>query len=375
MATVHGEFFQRSLDQFSTSHCRLCGDMVECDEEEHTSSCPLGHVQWWKAVTGCKEAEEVGGTKLEESGEQKTEVKLKVVGEQGLEGAASGSGDVEERQSKSKRKTEAVQVQGKSCNMAFSGIKTLKVKKVVRVANTSKDACPSLKPGVDQKMSEEQSRSLAEGEAVNNCVRKYKIVVSSYEAKVIVGHGGGNVKKLEMMSGARIDVKGQKGASQKTVEISGEKFAVEKAEELVNGFLMKNCTTTLELRDEEAWALVKPSFKSLFSKKRGVDFFIDFQGAYGKSRKLYILGFEEEVKKAQEMINDYLESVLLMPISRTEKDVLLCGGKNNLLCDISKRNLDAYCTIKDHYLLIFGSPEERKKAATAILEQLRLKMT
>ena len=225
-------------------------------------------------------------------------------------------------------------------------------------------------------MSEERSRSLPEVEAVNSCVRiKYKIVVSSYEAKVIVGHGWGNVKKLEMMSGARIDVKGQKGASQKTVEISGEKFAVGKAEELVNGFLLKNCTTTLELRDEEAWALVKPSFKSLFRKKRGVDFFIDFEGAYGKSRKLYILGFEEEVKKAQEMINDYLESVLLMPISRAEKDVLLCGGKNNLLCDISKRNLDAYCTIKDHYLLIFGSPEERKKAATAILEQLRLKMT
>ena len=153
MATVHGEFFQRSLDQFSTSHCRsfvtsyflkkatfdktncvsfrLCGDMVECDEEEHKSSCPLGHVRWWKALTGCKEAEELGGHNLEEIGEQKTEVKLKVVGDQGLEGEASGGDDVEER------KSEAVQVQGKSCNMAFSGIKTLKVKKVVRVANTS----------------------------------------------------------------------------------------------------------------------------------------------------------------------------------------------------------------------------------------------
>ena len=123
---------------------------MECDEEEHKSSCPVGRLRWWKAVTGCKEAEEVGGTNLEEIGEQKTEVKLKVVGEQGLEGAASGSGDVEEMQSKSKeRKSEAVQVQGKSCNMAFSGIKTLKVKKVVRVANTSQGwkFCTTREPG------------------------------------------------------------------------------------------------------------------------------------------------------------------------------------------------------------------------------------
>jgi len=356
MATVHGEFFQRSLHQFSTSHCRLCGDIVECDEEEHNSSCSVGRVRWWKAVTGCKEAEKFGGTKLE------------VMGTQGLECAESGSDDVEGRKLKSKeRKSEAMQVQGNGCSMASPGIKTLKVKKVVRVTTTSRDACPLLKSD-DQKMKQERSRFLAEGETVNSV----KIVVSSFEAKAIIGHGGGNVRKLEMMSRALIDVKGRREASQRIVEISGEKVAVVKAEELVNEFLLQNCTTTLDLCRQEAYGLVTPYFKSLFRERQGVDFFIDFKGAYGKPWKLYILGFEEEVKKAKEMIEEHLGSVLLLPIYPAEKDVLLCGGKNNLLCDISRNNLDAYITIEGHTLMIFGSPGDRKKAASAVKEQLRL---
>jgi len=386
MATMHGEFFQRSLHKFSTSHCRLCGDMVECDEEEHKSSCPVGRVRWWKALTGCKAAEELGGTKLEEIGElfqeQGTEAKLNVVGNQGQECAASCSDEVEERQSKSKEgKSEAMQGQGISCNMASSGIKTLKVKKIVRVATTSRTPLKS----DDQKMNQERSRSLEEGETVNSCVRNNyrrgfkhssKIVVSSYEARVIVGRDGANVKKLEVMSGALIDVKSRcKRSSQRTVEISGEEVAVEKAEELVNGFLLKNCTTTLELSRQEALALFEHKGKLLNQRKtKGVGMYIDFEEACGKSRKVYILGLEEEVKKVKERIEDYLESVLLLLISPTERAILLCGGKNNLLCDISNKQVDAHCTIKDHNLVIFGSLEGKKKAAAAVKEQLRLRM-
>ena len=183
--------------------------------------------------------------------------------------------------------------------------------------------------------------------------------------------------KLEAMTGTVIDVRGDKGASQRTIEISGgEKAAVEKAEALVSGFLFKNCTTSLELSHQEAMALVgqKGKLLNLFRKKWGVDFFIDFEGVYGKARKLYFLGLEDEVKKAKQRVDDVLKSVLLLPISQTEKTVLLCGGNNSLLCNISKR-VDAYCIIKDLNLMIVGSPEDRKKAASAVKEQLRLKMT
>jgi len=151
-----------------------------------------------------------------------------VMGTQGLECAESGSDDVEGRKLKSKeRKSEAMQVQGNGCSMASPGIKTLKVKKVVRVTTTSRDACPLLKSD-DQKMKQERSRFLAEGETVNSV----KIVVSSFEAKAIIGHGGGNVRKLEMMSRALIDVKGRREASQRTVEISGKKLPWKKLKSL-----------------------------------------------------------------------------------------------------------------------------------------------
>ena len=201
-------------------------------------------------------------------------------------------------------------------------------------------------------------------------------MVNQSEASAIIGIDGGNVKKLEKMTGTIIDAKGGKGASQRTVQISGEKAAVEKTEELVSGFLFKNCTTSLELSHQEAMALVgqKGKLLNLFRKKWGVDFFIDFEGVYGKARKLYFLGLEDEVKKAKQRVDDFLESVLLLPISHAEKNVLLCGGKKSLLCDISKK-VDAHCSVKDLNLMIFGSPEERKKAASTVKEQLRLKMT
>ena len=76
--------------------------------------------------------------------------KLEVMGTQGLECAESGSDDVEERKLKLKeRKSEAMQVQGNGCSMASPGIKTLKVKKVVRVTTTSQGwkFCTTREPG------------------------------------------------------------------------------------------------------------------------------------------------------------------------------------------------------------------------------------
>ena len=113
-------------------------------------------------------------------------------------------------QSKSKeRKSEAMQVERKSCNTASSGIKTLKVKKIVRVARVGsepkngipsaaigRDACPPLKSD-DQRMNQERSRFQEEGGTVNYRRRfkhSAKIVVNSYEASTIIGLDGGNVK-------------------------------------------------------------------------------------------------------------------------------------------------------------------------------------
>ena len=162
---------------FNCDLFRLCGDMVECDEEEHKSSCFLRGVRWWtgQVSTGskCKEAEELGGTELEERGEQETEFKLEVVSKQSQECAAGGgdksAADVKEMKPKSKeRKPEAKQGQDKMCNTAPS-IKTLKVKKVVRVTTTNKDACAQVKSD-NQKVNLEPSRFLVEGKTGNTCV-------------------------------------------------------------------------------------------------------------------------------------------------------------------------------------------------------------
>ena len=150
---------------------------MECDEEEHKNSCFLRGVRWWteQVSTGnnCKEAE-LGGTKLEEKGKQGKEFKLEVMRKQGQECAAGGgdksAADVKEVEPKSKeRKSEAKQGgQGKTCNRA-SSIKTLKVKKVVRVTTTNKDACTQVKSD-NQKVNQEPSRFLVEGETGNNCM-------------------------------------------------------------------------------------------------------------------------------------------------------------------------------------------------------------
>jgi len=376
MKTVHGEFFQDRLHHFSTSHCRLCGDMVEYDGGEHESSCYLGSVRWWteKACTGGREAKQPILVKV---GEGEHEVVH-----------ASGRAkhpDVMEREPKSKdykpdsnQEPHPCGEQGRDSN-ARPSIETLKVKKVVRKASNSREACPHMR-SKNYKMPHNMSKSQDEEIIENSCEATskslehwVKIRVNQYESSTIIGVKGNNVKKLELMTGAQIEVKGGKDTAQRTVQISGEKAAVEKAEKVVNGYLMRNCTSRMELGNQEAWALIRPKgkFLHLCRKESEAALYIDFQRNSGKSGELNICGSKEAVEKAKKWIDDFLKNTVEISLSSVEKDILLSGGKNCLLSDIQKFS-GAYCGVQGLKITIFGRSEERREAANLVEEQLRL---
>jgi len=318
MKTVHGEFFQHRLHHFSTSHCRLCGDTVECDGGEHKSSCNLGSVRWWKEEDWpeCKEAEEPVGVKLKEGTQEMVYATA---------GRAEPS-DFEERESKSEDSNPEANQEPPPCQeqvkdfKATQSIETLKVRKVVRKAKNSREACPQLKSN-DQEMYHKTIRSQEEEAVKDSSVysdkavskdfkHSAKIVVNRYESSTIIGLKGSNVKKLQLMTGARIEVTGGKGGSRRIVEIFGEKAAVEKAEEVVNGYLMRNCTSKIELCHQEGLALIrlKGKYLNLCRQESGAALYIDFQGGSGKSGELNICGSQEAVEKAKKWIEDFLEN-------------------------------------------------------------------
>ena len=95
-----------------------------------------------------------------------------------------------------------------------------------------------LRPVDDCKVQQKPRKPQEKGCVENSCEQEEVsrgqmhsaiIVVSAHEASGIIGVTGGNVRRLDNMSGTRIHVKGGVKASKNIVEICGDQEAVEKA--------------------------------------------------------------------------------------------------------------------------------------------------
>ena len=72
-------------------------------------------------------------------------------------------------------------------------------------------------------------------------------------------------------------------------------------------------------------------------------------------------GPAESVDRAEQMLEELWSSALEISITGEESAALLTGGKNCIMYKI-QRNLQVPLSLEGHNLLLFGKPEETKKA-------------
>ena len=334
-----------------------------CSEEKHKSICPLGALQWW--------TEEIGKV----WGGEEQDVVDSVGEEQGVvvdkmtrcQPQWLNTGDKEREMGKE-------QVED-NC------IKTLKVRKVVRVAGCGN---AQLRPRDDCKEQQKPGKRLEKGGVENTFeqeevsggqVHSVTIEVRACEATGIIGLAGKNVRRLNNMTGTWIHVKGGVNASTNIVEIRGDKKAVEKATEHVNEYLMKNCTIKVSITQHELKALTGNGRKFLKQFQMNSNATILFV-KQSSSTVLFVVGPREAAEKLKEELDEFFGSVQhVLLLTQTEKQILLDGGKSCPLKDFSNQ-VDAvfiFKTSKDLQLNIYGSEKARRKAATIVKEYLSSK--
>jgi len=339
--------------------------VVGCSEEKHKSICPLGALQWW--------TEEIGKV----WGREEQDVVESVREEQGIVVDKMARCQQQWLITDSKESEMEMEKEQVEDNCMKPSIKTLKVRKVVRVAGgnaqlRSREECKvQQKPPLEKGCVES---SCVQEEVSGSQEHSVTIEVSEIEASKIIGLRGKNVKRLGKMTGTWIHVKDGEKWLKNVVEIRGDKEAVEKAKEHVNEYLMKNCTNKVAIDEHELKALTSEDFKIMkqFEMKSNAAISLQKQGS---STMLFVVGPRESARKLKEDLCDFFGSVQVLLLTQTEKQILLDGGKNCPLKDLSNQveAVFIFKTFKDLHLHVYGSEKARREASTLVKEYLSFK--
>jgi len=336
--------------------------VVSCSEEKHKSICPLGALQWW--------TEEIGQV----WGGEEQDVVDSVGEEQGM--VVDKMARCQQQWLITDESEMEVGKEQDEDNCMKPSIKTLKVRKVVRVAGGNAQLRSREDCKVQQKPGQPLEKVCVESSYVQEEVsggqeHSVTIEVIAIEASKIIGLRGENVKRLRKMTGAWIHIKNGANALTNFVEIHGDKEAVEKATELVNEYLMKNCTNKVAINEHEIKALIfkESKFLKQFSLKSDATIILEKRSS---SAVLFVVGPRESARKLKEDLCEFFGSVQVLLLTQTEKQILLDGGKNCPLRDLSNQ-VEAvliFKTSKDLHLNVYGSEKARREAATLVKEYL-----
>ena len=196
-------------------------------------------------------------------------------------------------------------------------IKTVRVKKVVRVNCATKKRSPPVSNKKEMEPESPGSLNLVSNltGSSSNQTRKeelrnsttVELFMNRFEAGGLIGHQGSNINKLERGTGARIKV--SKDGEMRTVKIHGNAASVAKAKAAVEKYLFSNCTTKVKVSNSVARALYRNKGKLLRDIK--VDCNVEITGQKeGADDILYVFGSEEAESKAEARLEEFCNSMM-----------------------------------------------------------------
>ena len=196
-------------------------------------------------------------------------------------------------------------------------IKTVRVKKVVRVNCATKKRSPPVSNKKEMDLESPGSLNLEANltDSSSNQTRKeelrnsttVELFMNRFEAGGLIGHQGSNINKLERGTGARIKV--SKDGEMRTVKIHGNAASVAKAKAAVEEYLFSNCTTKVKVSNSVARALYRNKGKLLRDIK--VDCNVEITGQKeGADDILYVFGSEEAESKAEARLEEFCNSMM-----------------------------------------------------------------
>ena len=196
-------------------------------------------------------------------------------------------------------------------------IKTVRVKKVIRMTSTSSKKAQPLVAG-NNKEKKVESPSLppvgavigSGNQARREDVRKPTTItlgIKRFEAYRLIGHQGKNIRELEQKTGARISVSDRIGEMQ-SVEIHGNSASVAKAKAEVEKYFFSNCTTKVKVSEEVARALYANEGKVWSDIKADCKVFLKGLRE-GADDVIYLFGSEVGEREAKARLEEFANSM------------------------------------------------------------------
>ena len=277
---------------------------------------------------------------------------------------------------------------GEGTNMLL-GIKTVKVKRVTRTTIKPSSSIDENKNQVQVSQESQEPTGGKTNDTGENAAKKVDggnpkmsrskidsisatLVVQWYEANVIVGPEGKNVKELEQRTGARIMVEKGKAKPEgtRTITIRGDSPAVTRARNEIEKYRFSNCTAKVAISGLMARAIfseAKTKFLNEVMMECKVVIGRDHY-QYPKDREsifLYLFGSEEAKREAKAKLEDFASSAMKVQFTRCQRFQLLDQDENGKcpLHTLQRRVRGAVMVLdSNHVLTIFGSKKAREFA-------------
>jgi len=196
-------------------------------------------------------------------------------------------------------------------------IKTVRVKRVIRMTSTTtKKAQPLVagnnkenmvdSPGLPPVGQVTGSGDDAKRENLQNFTT-VTLGIKRFEASLLIGPQGKNIRNLEQKTGAKIGVSGRIGEMQ-SVEIHGNIACVARARAEVEKYFFSNCKTKVKVSEEVARALYANKGKVLSDIK--ADYRVRIHGLReGADDVIYMFGSEEGEREAKAKLEEFANSM------------------------------------------------------------------
>jgi len=277
---------------------------------------------------------------------------------------------------------------GEGANMLL-GIKTVKVKRVIRTTIKPSSSIDENKNQVQVSQESQEPTGGKTNDTGENAAKKVDggnpkmsmikidstsatLVVQWYEAAVIVGPEGKNVKELQQSTGARIMVGNGKAKHKgtRTITIRGDSSAVTRARNEIEKYRFSNCTAKVAISGLMARAIFSEAKTKFLNEVMMECKVLIGRDHYqypkdGESIFLYLFGSEEAKREAKAKLEDFASSAMKVQFTRCQRFQLLDQDENGKrpLHTLQRKVRGAVMALDlNHVLTIFGSKKAREFA-------------
>ena len=152
---------------------------------------------------------------------------------------------------------------------------------------------------------------------------KVELRVSGFEASIIIGKEGNEIKDIMKKTETKINISGKKGHMKRTIEIIGAEQQVDIAKHIMIDRLEARMKVLVgQLKDDEVGFLLRGGGNAVIEKKTNT--LIILEGKKGDSKRdVFIIGSEEARSTAWSMILNHLRFTLVGDVDDDEVGILL----------------------------------------------------